>query len=91
LANRGTARRIQSRALSKDSLGPRAIEAAVRLYGADRIGCGNDGAESGGEWTSTAPMDAQIGEEAREKILHRNAAALLSPLAPIAQCAPAAA
>jgi len=36
-------------------------------------------------------MDAQIAEEAREKILHRNAAALLSPLAPIAQCAPAAA
>jgi predicted TIM-barrel fold metal-dependent hydrolase len=73
------------------SFGPRAIEAAVRLYGADRIVCGTDGTEFGCEWTSKALMDAQIGEEAREKILHGNAAALLSPLAPIAQGAPAAA
>ena len=74
-----------------NSFGPRAIEAAVRLYGADRIVCGTDGTEFGCEWTSKALKDAQIGEEAREKILHGNAAALLSPLAPVAQREPAAA
>ena len=74
-----------------NSFGPRAIEAAVHLYGADRIVCGTDGTEFGCEWTSKALKDAQIGEEAREKILHGNAAALLSPLAPIAQREPAAA
>jgi len=74
-----------------NSFGPRAIEAAARLYGADRIVCDTDGTEFGCEWTSKALTDAQIGEDAREKILHENAAALLSPLAPIAQCAPAAA
>jgi predicted TIM-barrel fold metal-dependent hydrolase len=74
-----------------NSFGPRAIEAAVRLYGADRIVCGTDGTEFGCEWTSKALADAQIGEEAREKILHGNAAALLSPLAALAPCEPAAA
>ena len=67
-----------------NSFGPRAIEAAVRLYGADRIVCGTDGTEFGCEWTSKALADAEIGEEARDKILRRNAAAMLSPLATIA-------
>jgi predicted TIM-barrel fold metal-dependent hydrolase len=74
-----------------NSFGPRAIEAAVRLYGADRIVCGTDGTEFGCEWTSKALADAQIGEDAREKILHGNAAAMLAPLAPIAQREPAVA
>jgi len=74
-----------------NSFGPHAIEAAVRLYGADRIVCGTDGTEFGCEWTSKALADAQIGADARERILHGNAAALLSPLAPIAQREPAAA
>ncbi len=74
-----------------NSFGPRAIEAAVRLYGEDRIVCGTDGTEFGCEWTTKALAEAQIGEEAREKILHRNAAAMLSPLATIAQHEPAAA
>ena len=63
----------------------------MRLYGGDRIVGGTDGTEFGCEWTSKALMDAQIGEEARERILYRNAAALPSPLVPIAQCEPAAA
>jgi predicted TIM-barrel fold metal-dependent hydrolase len=63
-----------------NSFGPRAIEAAVRLYGADRIVCGTDGTEFGCEWTTKALAEAEIGEEAREKILHRNAAAMLAPL-----------
>ena len=67
-----------------NSFGPTAIEAAVRLYGPDRIVCGTDGTEFGCEWTSKALAEAQIGEEAREKILHGNAAALLSPLATLA-------
>src|SRR6266478_8128694 len=74
-----------------NSFGPRAIEAAVRLYGADRIVCGTDGTEFGCEWTSKALAEAQIGEDARDKILHRNAAAMLSPLATIAPLERAAA
>jgi hypothetical protein len=40
---------------------------------------------------SKALADAQIGEDAREKILHGNATAMLAPLAPIAQREPAVA
>jgi len=68
-----------------NSFGPGAIEAGVRLYGAERIVCGTDGTEFGCEWTSKALADAQIGEDAREKILHRNATAMMSRLAKVAQ------
>jgi predicted TIM-barrel fold metal-dependent hydrolase len=61
-----------------NSFGPRAIEAAVALYGAERIVCGTDGTAFGVDWTRTALTDAQIGEAAREQILHRNAAAILA-------------
>ena len=61
-----------------NSFGPRAIEAAVGLYGAERIVCGTDGSAFGVDWTRKALADAQIGEEARELILHRNAAAMLA-------------
>ena len=61
-----------------NSFGPRSIEAAVRLYGAERIVCGTDGTEFGCDWTEKALTEAQIGEEAREQILHRNAAAMLA-------------
>ena len=54
-----------------NSFGPRAIEAAVSLYGAERIVCGTDGTEFGCDWTRKALAEAQIGEEAREQILHR--------------------
>lgn len=74
-----------------NSFGPRAIEAGVRLYGAERIVCGTDGTEFGCEWTSKALADAQISEEAREKILHRNAAALLLRVTKVAQREKAAA
>ena len=67
-----------------NSFGPRAIEAAVSLYGAERIVCGTDGTEFGVTWTRKAIADAQIGEEAREKILHKNATAMLSHLASVA-------
>jgi aminocarboxymuconate-semialdehyde decarboxylase len=61
-----------------NSFGPRAIEAGVRLYGAERIVCGTDGTEFGCDWTQKALAEAEIGEEAREQILHRNAAAMLA-------------
>jgi predicted TIM-barrel fold metal-dependent hydrolase len=61
-----------------NSFGPRAIEAAVELYGADRIVCGTDGSAFGVDWTRKALAEARISEEEREAILHRNAAALLA-------------
>ena len=61
-----------------NSFGPHAIEAGVRLYGAERIVCGTDGTEFGCEWTRKALAEAQIGDEAREQILQRNAAAMLA-------------
>ena len=61
-----------------NSFGPRSIEAAVRLYGAERIVCGTDGSEFGCEWTANALKDADIGQDAREKILHRNAEAMIA-------------
>src|SRR6202162_1852899 len=51
------------------SFGQRALEAAVRLYGAERIVCGTDGTEFGCDWTRKAVAEAQIGEAAREKDL----------------------
>jgi predicted TIM-barrel fold metal-dependent hydrolase len=61
-----------------NSFGPRAIEAAVSLYGAERIVCGTDGSAFGVDWTRKALADAQIGDEAREQILRRNAAAMMA-------------
>ena len=61
-----------------NSFGPHAIEAAVRLYGAERIVCGTDGTEFGVDWTRKALEEADIGEDAREQILHRYAAAILA-------------
>ena len=66
-----------------NSFGPRAIEAGVRLYGAERIVCGTDGTEFGVNWTLKAIADAEIGVEAREKILHRNADAMLARVAKV--------
>jgi predicted TIM-barrel fold metal-dependent hydrolase len=68
-----------------NSFGSGAIEAAVRLYGADHIVCGTDGSEFGCDWTSKAIAQAQIGAEAREKILNRNAATLLAHRVKLAQ------
>ena len=61
-----------------NSFGPRSIEAGVRLYGAERIVCGTDGTEFGCDWTRKALAEAEIGDDAREQILHRNAAAMLA-------------
>src|SRR3954466_2411645 len=68
-----------------NSFGPHAIEAAVRLYGAEYIVCGTDGTEFGVDWTHKAVTEADIGEEAREQILHRNAAAMIAGVVKTAQ------
>ena len=64
-----------------NSFGPRAIEAAVRLYGAERIVCGTDGSAFGVDWTQKALEEAEMGEEARAAILHHNAAAIMARVA----------
>ncbi len=64
--------------VDRNSFGPRAIEAAVRLYGAERIVCGTDGSAFGVDWTRKALDEAEIGAEAREAILYRNAAAIMA-------------
>ncbi|MGH7065704.1 MAG: amidohydrolase family protein [Stellaceae bacterium] len=74
-----------------NSFGPHSIEAAVRLYGAERIVCGTDGTEFGCEWTRKALAEAEIGAAAREQILHGNAAAVLARATKTAQPAAAAA
>src|ERR1700683_5374075 len=65
-----------------NSFGAHSIEAAVRLYGAERIVCGTDGTEFGCDWTRKALAEADIGDDARDQILHRNAAALLARAKP---------
>jgi aminocarboxymuconate-semialdehyde decarboxylase len=64
-----------------NSFGPRAIEAAVRLYGAERIVCGTDGSAFGVDWTRKALQEAEIGAEARDAILQRNAATIMARVA----------
>jgi predicted TIM-barrel fold metal-dependent hydrolase len=61
-----------------NSFGPRAIEAAVSLYGAEHIVCGTDGTAFGVDWTRKALADARIGEAERALILQGNAAAMLA-------------
>jgi predicted TIM-barrel fold metal-dependent hydrolase len=74
-----------------NSFGPRAIEAGVRLYGADRIVCGTDGTAFGIDWTHKAVAESEIGADEREKILSGNAAALLAQRGAAAQRQKAAA
>jgi aminocarboxymuconate-semialdehyde decarboxylase len=61
-----------------NSFGSRAIEAAVALYGAERIVCGTDGTAFGVDWTRKALEDARIDAQERELILRGNAAAMLA-------------
>lgn len=73
-----------------NSFGPHAIEAGIRAYGPDRIVFGTDGTPFGGDWSIKAVNDADIGDEARDRILHQNAARMLSKLAPLARLGQAA-
>ena len=61
-----------------NSFGPRSIEAAVALYGAEHIVCGTDGTAFGVDWTHKALAEARIRDDEREAILSRNAAGMLA-------------
>jgi len=60
------------------SLGPRSIEIAVAMYGADRIVFGTDCPIFRADWSLEAVRTAKISEFEREQILYRNAEALLA-------------
>ena len=74
-----------------NSFGPRAIEAAVSLYGAERIVCGTDGSAFGVDWTRKALAEARISADEREKIMHGNAAAMIARAVGVAEGVKAAA
>ena len=61
-----------------NSFGAHAIEMAVDLYGAERIVCGTDGSAFGVDWTRKALEEARIGDDARQQILHGNAAGMIA-------------
>jgi predicted TIM-barrel fold metal-dependent hydrolase len=67
-----------------NSFGPHSIEAGLRAYGPDRIVFGTDGTEFGVKWSTKAVAEAGISDDAKQKILHDNAAKMLSHLAPLA-------
>lgn len=60
-----------------NSFGPRSIETAVLLYGADKIVLGTDGTNFGMKWSIDAINDAKISDADKQAILHGNAAAIL--------------
>jgi predicted TIM-barrel fold metal-dependent hydrolase len=60
-----------------NSFGPRGIEMAVAVYGADKLVCGTDGTAFGMEWTNRALEGARISDEDRELIRSGNAERLL--------------
>ena len=64
------------------SLGPRAIEIAAAVFGADHIVFGTDCPIFRTDWTFQAISRAQISETEKEGIRTANAARLLSPLWP---------
>ena len=61
------------------SLGPRALEIAVAVYGAERIVFGSDCPIFSTETAKATVANAKISEEARQAIRFGNAANLLSP------------
>ena len=60
------------------SLGPRSIEMAVAMYGADRIVFGTDCPIFRTDWSLEAVHSANISQGDRDAILYRNAEALLA-------------
>ncbi len=70
-----------------NSFGPRAIERAVEVYGAEKIVFGSDGSEFGVDWSIRAVEDAEIDDAAKRAILGGNAAALLDRLTAVREAA----
>ena len=73
-----------------NSFGPRAIEAGVRAYGAERIVFGTDGTAFGSDWSVKAVNDSDIDDAAKQKIMHGNAVRMLAHHVPLAQYGQAA-
>ena len=61
-----------------------------RKHGIDLEMFGTDGSVFGCNWSTKAINEAEISDEARQKILHHTAANMLSHLAPLAQFGQAA-
>lgn len=65
-----------------NSFGPRGIEMAVAVYGAEKIVCGSDGTGFGMNWTNKAIDEARISEEDKDLIREGNAKRLLAHSSP---------
>lgn len=61
-----------------NSLGARAIELAVGLYGSDKIVLGTDGSDFSANWSKKAIAEARITDAHRRAILAGNAARMLA-------------
>lgn len=61
-----------------NSFGPRGIELAVAVYGAEKVVCGSDGTSFGMDWTNKAVAEARISEEEKQLILNGNAEVALA-------------
>jgi predicted TIM-barrel fold metal-dependent hydrolase len=61
-----------------NSFGPRGIERAVDLYGADKIVFGTDGTDFGMKWSIDAVAEARISDAEKKAILYGNAERILS-------------
>ena len=70
-----------------NSFGPRAIERAVDVFGADKIVFGSDGSEFGVDWSLDAVAKADIPDTAKQAILAGNASALLDRLTAVREAA----
>lgn len=73
--------------LDCNSFGPRSIERAVEVYGAERIVFGSDGSDFGVAWSLKAVAETRLDDSTRQAILHDNAAAILARLKGIRQAA----
>ena len=73
-----------------NSFGANSIRMGIAAYGADRIVFGTDGTEFGSKWSTDALRESGISDVERRKIMHDNAAALLSPLVQLASYSEAA-
>lgn len=74
--------RLRRLYVDSSSMGPRAIEAAVAIYGADRVVLGSDCPIYSTEFSLRALDEARIDAEARAAIRTGNAAAMLAGLLP---------
>jgi predicted TIM-barrel fold metal-dependent hydrolase len=61
-----------------NSFGPRAIEMAAAVYGAEKIVCGTDGTTFGMDWTRRAVAETRLSEAEKQGILDGNAAAVIA-------------